>query len=57
MSLQRLGVSHRKFDAVVVEARSDMRLDALVPAGTTLLHSEVVFKTWAKYTKGLCLGT
>ncbi len=48
MSLQRFGVSHMKLDAVVVEARSEIILDALVPAGTTRLHSEGVVRTRLK---------
>src|SRR6266852_596145 len=55
MSSQRLGVSHIRLDAVEVEARSEIRLDAFCPAGTTLLHSAGLFRTRARYTKGSCL--
>src|SRR5713101_788351 len=47
MSSQRLGVSHIRLEAVEVEARSEIRLDAFGPAGTTLLHSAGMFSTGA----------
>ena len=57
MSSQRLGVSHMKFDALVGEARSEINLDALTPAGTTKSHSVGLFTMSLKYAKGLCRTT
>ena len=45
MSSHRFGVSHMKLEAVEVEARSEIIVDALVPAGITRLHSERRFVT------------
>ncbi len=42
-----------KSDAVDVEARSVIRFDAFVPAGTTLLQLSVLFKTLAIVYEGI----
>src|SRR5207244_5647469 len=57
MSSQRLGVSHIKFEAVIVEPRSWTRFEASIEVGTTLLHSAGLFWIFEKYTNGSCLAT
>src|SRR5215831_20111733 len=61
MSLQRLGVSHIRFEAVEGEDSSDSnepsRLVLSVElAGTILSHLSVLFEMSPKYTNGSCLA-
>jgi hypothetical protein len=55
ISLQLLGVSHMKLDAVDVELRSESRAESPDPAGTTLEHSDGLLMMLEKYTNGLCI--